>query len=209
MKKWKERFNLLKELWKDKKKRSWILLGCYFVFFIFLGIGFRTTPINNDYEVEESKPGYQLSTIISNLESLTRKDYQYELSINNIHEISGKIENGTNSFIYQGIDYIIIYEKIYSNINYQLELVQSVINTFVPIEKLTLNNVISSIKQGTFKYEQVNNNSFEIVYEVNGSYFVSAGELENIEIKLIGENEKVTKIIINYLTDNYELKIKE
>lgn len=206
MKNIKEFFTLLKELWANKRWRSWILLGCYIVFFIFLSILFRTSSTSS--EIEETNE-HNINVVFTNLETISKEDYQYQLIINYQNVLNGKVINGTNSFVYQGIEYLIIYDKIYSNQDYQLMLTENLFDTLIPIEKINLTNIVSCLKEGTLVYDNVITNGFESMYYIDSNRFVETDQTNKISVTLTGKEEQVEKIEINYLTDNCQLIIKE
>ena len=166
---------------------------------------FRSFETVNSNELEN----IQISTVISNLEKLAKQDCRYHLTINKNYDLEGKIVAGTNSIIYQGMEYINIYNKLYSNQDYQLVLVENILESNIKLEYLTLENIYSLIKDLNPDKKEVYSSDFELVYYVYDSKLVTLEQLENVEIKIIGNNKKITKIEMNYLTDNYMFIIKE
>lgn len=207
MKKIKEKINKFKEIWANQRYRSFILLGFYFVFFLVLSIGFRTS--KSLVDLDETNQSFDSKTIVTNLENFVKQDYEYQIQINDQYEIFGKVENGINSFFYQDKQYTIIYKKLYINENETLNLVSSFLNVTLNIEDIMVDRIIEKIKQGTLSNSKQIDNEFELLYYIDSFDVSSNGEIGAMEIKLKGINEFVEQIEVKIKNDTYIIKIKE
>jgi len=79
MKDVKEYLNLFKELWKNKRYRSLIILGFYFIFIMFIVMGLKSTPSIPKVE-EPVKTSY---------ESMNNYEYTYTITSNEVINIEG------------------------------------------------------------------------------------------------------------------------
>ena len=207
MKKIKEKINKFKEIWANQRYRSFILLGFYFVFFLVLSIGFRTS--KSLVDLDETNQSFDSKTIVTNLENFVKQDYEYQIQINEQYEIFGKVENGINSFFYQDKQYTIIYKKLYINENETLNLVSSFLDVTLNIEDIMVDRIIEKIKQGTLSNSKQIDNEFELLYYIDSFDVSSNGEIGAMEIKLKGINEFVEQIEVKIKNDTYIIKIKE
>lgn len=194
----------IKEIWVNKKYRSLIMLGIYFIFFVFLGIAFRTTPTNN----LEGEYTHDISVLLSEFEDYLNNDYQYKLVINNTNILIFNIKNGVNSFVYQNEDYMIINNSIYRSEGNNLVLVEQFLNTSISLEYLTLDNILSNIKNVEPIYDNELNNGFETLYNVELNNLVTVEECDDkVQIKLNGDDGQIEEFEIQYLLDSYVIKI--
>lgn len=204
----------LKEKWSNKRNRSWILLCAYFIFFMILGVMIRTAPSSLEDELT-NKPDsniqhneeqeHDISQVIKNLEILSKYDYHYKLYYDE-EVLEGSVTNGTNSFVYQEQEYVFLYDKIYKNNNLNLEAVDYFLDSIIPIEKITISNILESIKDADFEYDYKKENGFQTLYYISGERFIDYPEEEMI-LQITGVNEIINKIEINYQGNYYILEI--
>ena len=212
MKKLKEKIDnnqtiqFIKKAWSNKKSRSWIGLSLYFIFLILLSIMIRSSNSTDLITPPELEKKSDISTIVLNLENTSRSDYQYKISINN-EEIFGKKQNGTNSFTYSGYNYIYIYDKVYLDNSLNLELVTNLLNSHIPIEYITIDNILNSIKNKDYRYDSIINLDFNLYYDISTLDFLKVSTDDKISICLVGSDNVTNKIIISYMNNNYILEI--
>lgn len=213
MKKLKEKFNnnekikLIKELWSNKKTRAWVWLGAYFIFFLVLSILMRMDPVSDapatSSEIDNKS---DISTIILNLENLSKSNYQYKLLINS-EELNGKVENGTNSFIYAEQEYVFVYNKLYLNKELDLELVENFLNSEIPVAFINLEYILKSINDIQYEIDSTINQDYEVIYRILASDFLNSINEDKLSLKLIGRDNVTNKIVISYKDNNYILEI--
>lgn len=204
-----EKVKKFKELWANPKYRSLILLGMYFVFFIGLGIMFRTSsPVDNN--INNVNNTYNINDILTNLATTLREDYQYSIQINNITLIKGNVNNNTNSFSYENEEYLIINNNIYKKELNNLILVDKLLNTSIDINYLTLENILNNIENVEPIDKQLENN-FYFKYNVNLSRFINSSYQSDDIIKIMvnGKKDKVSDIKITNQFDSYIIKVIE
>lgn len=206
MKKIKEYFIIIKQLWSNKKTRAWIGLGFYFIFFLILAVLMRISPGSKEpaTSTEYTKTS-DIKTIISNLEDLSRKDYNYKIVIADI-EVIGTVVNGTNSFDYLGNNYIFVCDKIYKRVDSNLELVDNLLNTGIPINLITIDKILNCLQNLDYRYDSYINSNFEVIYDVQSSKMAS-DLLDTMTVKLYGKDNVTNKIVISYQNNDYVLNI--
>lgn len=213
MKKLKERLNnsaivqFIKKTWSNKKTRSWIGLGVYFIFFLILGILIR----NSNSEISpgtssEIKKQSDISTIILNLETISKSDYNYKILLQD-EEITVQVKNGTKSFEYNGYKYIFVYDKLYLDNDFNLELISNLLDSNIPIEYITIDNILNCINDSSYKANSTINLDFNVYYDVSSSKFLKVDSVSNIEIEILGSDNITKKIVINYGNQDYILEI--
>lgn len=213
MKKLKEKFAnnekviWIKKMWDNKRYRSLFFLGCYFVFFIFLGIGFRTTPNVSDGPSEPTTPSYDATTIMDFFKQKSVQDYDYQMVINNI-VIDGSVKNGTNSFLYEDNQYIIVYDKLYRNQDGNLLYEENFLGMLLPVSEITISNISNILEHQEPVTENITEEKYELLYQVSSFEFIEE-ENNMVAIKISGQKGMVDKVEITYQTDIYILEIKE
>lgn len=202
-----EKVQFVSELWKNKKTRTWVWIGIYFIFFVFLGVSMRmTVPVSEVDESKEPEQNYNIESIILSLEDTSKNDYHYILYVDD-EEILGEVLNGANSFDYQGYNYMFVYGKLYLNNDSNLELVEKFWDKNIPVQCLTIDNILNNIKNKEYKEDTFIGPMFKIVYEVSTNEFMNE-DIENfLEIVFIGEDNIVQKIEINYDNQSYILEL--
>lgn len=206
MKKIKEYFIIIKQLWSNKKTRAWIGLVFYFIFFLILAVFMRISPGSKEpvTSTEYTKTS-DIKTIISNLEDLSRKDYNYKIVIADI-EVIGTVVNGTNSFDYLGNNYIFVYDKIYKRVDSNLELIDNLLNTEIPINLITIDKILNCLQNLDYRYDSYINSNFEVIYDMQSSKMAS-DLLDTMTVKLYGKDNVTNKIVISYQNNDYVLNI--
>ena len=206
MKKIKEYFIIIKQLWSNKKTRAWIGLVFYFIFFLILAVLMRISPGSKEPATStEYIKTSDIKTIMSNLEDLSRKDYNYKIVIADI-EVIGTVVNGTNSFDYLGNNYIFVYDKIYKRVDSNLELIDNLLNTEIPINLITIDKILNCLQNLDYRYDSYINSNFEVIYDVQSSKMAS-DLLDTMTVKLYGKDNVTNKIVISYQNNDYVLNI--
>jgi len=184
MKKLKEIFEFIKEKLRNPRTRAATILGIYFIFFIFIFIGLRTTPNNSqsnngtnviNYDIVQTNYNYKHEIEISTTDNTLR----YLISGSNINEQeTQKIEfynNQTNKYE-ETNEYQFINEKLL-DLNIIIDYVNNIESEFS-----------TEYKDGT----------------IQKNYLVPITKIDetidsqlNIEINIYEKNGFITKIIID------------
>ena len=202
-----EKVQFIKELWANKKTRSLVWLGLYLIFFIFLGVIMRSTTTEDGSVTPSESDIFSVENVFSNLENTSRENYNYTLLVGE-EELVGSVLNGTNSFIYQGNHYIFVYTNLYLQTEENLELVDNFLNSAIPIRYLTLDYILDALNEKDYKTKNVTETEFSVKYNLSTSEFMNDSMDRTIEIVLMGENNVVDKIKINY-QEGYILELIE
>lgn len=206
-------FILIKSLWDNKRSRSILWLGLYFIFFFVI-----ITSLRNDYNsYKEQSPSLEsyADTVLTEIGTL--EQYSYELLLNGENIINGKIKNNSNTFVYNGKDYIIVGDNVYLEKNSDLIKVDLTIieEMIIPLNKIIINNIKQYIKDLVPIEAVAKDDILEIKYEVSlnkildlseGTFnmiFYKKDNIEKIEIDL---SDYAVRNNLNY--DKYIIEIK-
>lgn len=216
----KQFFGALKEAWKDKKKRAFISLGLWFLFFI-LVIACSGRASSDMYSGDARNNENKKSNLVSDGSSVDKfkntKNYEYESTIEIVlnnktynYGIKGTFYDNKYYFSYNNINYFINNNKIYvvDELNKTLTLYKdsnpnSIFNLYniLFMTKDSLHNIIinseeynkTTYKDGTNIIEYVYKDYKERIIRINNT------EKENIINKMVLDYN-------NYYTDrNYQL----
>lgn len=203
----KEKIKLFMEVWKDKKKRAFISLGLWFLFFaLIIGLSGRGT--NNIYESENNSSSNNLnSNMVSDGSSLKKfkemKNYEYSetIEITKNNQTVNYIINGTyfdNKYYFSidNVNYYINNEKIY--LVDELNKTLTLYNSDNPNDLLNLFNVLYTTKDNLYvlidsseEYNKITykdgTNTIEYVYKdyKNRVIRINNSENENIIKKIV------------------------
>lgn len=201
-----EKIIFIKNLWSNKKTRSLIWLGGYFIFFLLLSIFMRMSPASPSStpisSTEENK--CNPSVVMDNLNNLSKSSYSYDIMVNN-ELVSVKIDYGFNTFTYGTDEYVFMYNKLYKNSSDGLEVVDNLLNSNIPIEKLVLSNIVTYLNNINYNNNSIIDINYELDYEVPIDR-IFTDELGYFNIKLIGNNNVTDKIVVDYKDEEYILK---
>lgn len=199
----------IKKLWNNKRYRSLLVLGLYFIFFFIIIIGLRSN-YRSIEDTESNNTSFSFEMIKESYNNL--RDYSYEIFVNDESLINGKLENGINNFTYVNEQYTIINNTLYKSKNDDLKKVNIKDDEIVLsiIDKIMLNNLVDYI----YNLNQngiINDNSFKLDFEIPSNYF--GLEIEKIiNVSILGESKnKIDKVIVdlsNYKNENYVITMK-
>lgn len=200
-----EKIIFLKKLWANKKFRAWLWLGIYFVFFLVISILLRmSSGVSSPDTNTESK--YDITTIIENLNNISKSDYNYKILIGD-EELVGSVNKGVNSFNYKNNTYIFIYDKLYLQTDSNLELINNLFLTDIPVENITIDNVINYISDLQYTSDSVIKDNFDVIYNIPISKILADSGSNYVILRLIGNNNITSKVIISYNNSDYILNI--
>ena len=183
---------IIKELWKNPKYRSLIILGIYIIFFalIITILGVRDNSSSNDSNVIYTDS-------LKNLYNMTDYEYEYRIKYQNSNDVTyniieGRKENGEDKFtLNQSINYTIVNDNLYvedGNIN----------NLDIDIIKLQPKYLYNYLQDSNYN---VISNGEEMIkeYVVNNINLLNTeiGNINEINIKTYEENNKINKIEID------------
>lgn len=214
-KKTKEKINnnqyviLFKKLWDNKRYRSILILGLYFIFF-WVVISATRTNYQNMEKYNEENNNQEVVTIVEKMASWNnyKDDFNYNILVND--ELIGQISivGGIINLDVDDNSYIIINNTIYKNKNDDLKKVDKIddLEISIPILKLNIENIMTYIKDiEDYSYEED-----RIKYQIPITYFIDIEEEldEKILVEVIG-NDNLEKIIIHNDLEIITLEIKE
>lgn len=211
MKKVKEYIQIIKKLRANKKTRAWLGMGFYFIFIFILALIIRTSS-NINYESDSSAGSpteetqkTDIELILSNLQELSKENYEYRISIDN-EEIVGSLKNGINSFLYNEDEYLIIYDEVYKKNSGNLELINNFIDDIgFYKEFLNIDNIVLYLDELDNSTYGALENTFEVTYKVKAYQILDFFDNNQVMFKLRGEDNKINEIEINYDDVNYVL----
>lgn len=200
----KEYLKKLKELKKNSKKKSTILLIIYMIFFIFVFVYIRSHSYANNSNLIDKKENIN-QDVISNYE------YSYEFLVNNdIININGIYIDNKEMFELDNIKYYIQDNKVYLNneideITLDYPLIYLNYNSFKDFIKKYAYESKTEYKDKNIKYEYKINND-EIA-----KYFNDEVYNQGISNIIVYENNYIYKIEIDlssyYNVNNYKIII--
>lgn len=200
---------ILKEAWKDPRKKAIIKLGLYVAFFALMfaiaGIG-SSNNVPNVIEQEEKKEIYN--------------NYSFIVSLNNQPIINGVFDNNVITYNYSNQIYKLENGLLYQVINNELVNIN---NNHIKLDKLMLNKIDNYIEKSTEIYKtNYNDGKEKIGYEININDFSNLYENkekigeEKIQISITYLENKIIEIeydltnyynmgsyILNFIFDNF------
>lgn len=188
----KSTWGIIKELWKNPKHRSLIILGGYIIFFVLI---FSILGVRDDSSSKDSNVIY--SDSLKNLYNMTDYEYEYRIKYQNSNGVTyniieGKKENSEDKFtLNDSINYTIVNDNLYiedGNIN----------NLDIDIIKLQPKYLYNYLQDSN--YNVISNGEETIKeYIINNINFLNAeiNNLNEINIKTYEENNKINKIEID------------
>lgn len=196
MKKIKETFKIIRELWKHPKYHALIMLGFYFIFFFILSIMIRTS---KNREVTEPK-------IVNTLDNYTMMtSYEYDVNI---------LLNDTDKVSLEGIKYKEINEfedtitknKYYFLDNQIMDKTTSEeikdARFFINLNSITVNNLVNILKNNKETKElKYNDGAIKKEYIINNITF-SDCFIETLNIETNEKNNYISNIKLNFIYNN-------
>ncbi len=196
MKKIKETFKIIRELWKHPKYHALIMLGFYFLFFFILSIMIRTS---KNREVTEPK-------IVNTLDNYTMMtSYEYDVNI---------LLNDTDKVSLEGIKYKEINEfedtitknKYYFLDNQIMDKTTSEeikdARFFINLNSITVNNLVNILKNNKETKElKYNDGAIKKEYIINNITF-SDCFIETFNIETNEKNNYISNIKLNFIYNN-------
>lgn len=196
MKKIKETFKIIRELWKHPKYHALIMLGFYFLFFFILSIMIRTS---KNREVTEPK-------IVNTLDNYTMMtSYEYDVNI---------LLNDTDKVSLEGIKYKEINEfedtitknKYYFLDNQIMDKTTSEeikdARFFINLNSITVNNLVNILKNNKETKElKYNDGAIKKEYIINNITF-SDCFIETLNIETNEKNNYISNIKLNFIYNN-------
>lgn len=175
MKKIKE----LRELFKDKKKKSLVMLGFYFIFFIFVFVFIAIG--------KSSKSNVSLESTEQNQDLITNYEYVYKIDNNGIiTNVFGTYKDSIDTFNYNGLNYTKKEGIIYLNDQ--------------PIDNIDFNVDI-------YKYEKIQelieNSDSKTTYKEDKKVVYTIGATKYFSDNCIGENCELSQVYITIEQDKY------
>ena len=99
-----------------------------------------------------------------------------------------------------------MYDKIYKREDSNLELVDNLLNTEIPINLITIDKILNCLQNLDYRYDSYINSNFEVIYDVQSSKMAS-DLLDTMTVKLYGKDNITNKIVISYQNNDYVLNI--
>ena len=203
-----ETFIFIKKLWDNKRWRSILLLGLYFVFFFLIIVALRDSYNDQNVLVDTPEKTINLSDIIKKHYDNLNK-YSYTISINDKKIIEGNIQDTFNSFYYNNRSYTIILDNIYLENNNDLKKVDINKNSkvIVPIELLMPNKILDYIINLNPIYEEGKDN-YKLIYEILNNYFNIENDYKfNVTISGDDNIREISLDLSEYAGDDYIIEI--
>lgn len=173
-------YKKLKEFVSDKHNRALVIMGLYLIFFIFMGVFFRT--YTGDKKIENNT-----KTPIQVFSELSNYEYSYDYKVDdNLTSISGKVYKNTNYMTMDNVDYYIS-DKSYQIIDdgfKEIELnklfciTPSMIYNYVLTGKVVAKNEDYETNTTTTKYSIYLSKLDETI--TNGIFYVTVYETSNV-----------------------------
>lgn len=209
-KKTKEKINqnqyiaFIKKMWANKKYRSLLILILYFIFFFIVITGLRTAYQDND----TTNNYFSFDKVKAEYNNLT--NYSYEFFVNEESIIVGNLDNNINNFIYNNKNYTIINDVMYEEDEDSLKKVDLTDENliFAMFDKLMLDDLVSHISTLN-KSGVINENSFELDFEVSNTYFLTEEE-GLVKVNILGNTmNKIDEVVVDLTSEkNEEFVIK-
>lgn len=210
-----EALSLIKTIYNNKRYRSLLWMGLYFIFFAIIIVSLRS----NYSEISNTdQSNYPNNNVGLNVEETLGKlnNYSYEILLNDEEIITGSYKNGTNTFILDDKNYLIVADNVYLENEMTLTKVDLTETTdlIIPINKITLNKLkeyiddIEPIKENSDDVSQIKYNlRLNTILDIEDGYFelVFYGR-DTIDYINIDLTDYVTTDNLEY--ENYILTIK-
>ena len=198
----------IKKIWGNKRYRSILFLGLYFVFFFIIITNLKEGYNNNQKQID-NKENIVIGDILrKQYNELGR--YNYIISINNDEIITGSIDDSYNEFSYNNHDYMIIFNDIYLKNDDDLKKININRNSKVkvPIESLMPDKIISYVINQEPTYEG-GKEIYKIIYSIPGTYFGIDDEYE-FDVTINGDSKirEVELDLTGYVNEDYVIKIE-
>lgn len=186
----KEKFQYLKEAWKDGRKRSIIKLSLYLIFFMLV---IATIKGNNNVNLTED-----------NKKTFGERYYSFVISNNGNEIIKGIFNNNIIEYSYNNQIYSINEGMTFQIVNNELINVN---NHQIHIDRLLLNNLDDYINESTEMYKtEFNDSRIKKGYEINVEDF--AYLYDNKEISNINKmNFNVTSLDNKVIEIEYDMSL--
>lgn len=175
----KEYWEIIKEAWKDSRKRAIIKLGLYFIFFIIVIAMIR---VNNSVPIINNKE-----------EQITYNNYSFKLNYNGNELLNGTYDEGVVKYIYQNQIYYLKDGMSYQMIDNNLV---NVVTNHVHVNRLMIDILDSYIDESEELYKtEFKDGRIKKAYEIKIQDF--AYLYDNKEIT----DENKVNIIVTYLDE--------
>ncbi len=196
-------FNQLKEIWKNPRGRSIIMLVLYFFFFLFIIIGLR-----NGHKVDNTEKKDTTSDLDYSIEKIKNSNYHYKYLVdynNNLVLYEGDKNNNkelfTKKFNNLEENYYNYQEKYYKNIN---GVWSKTDNPYLYSEYLDFTNLEKILTSATYDSKtEYNNGSKLYTYDISTTTLVKIINKEDIDIA-----DNPNKIIVTTNEDNEATKFE-
>ena len=196
-------FNQLKEIWKNPRGRSIIMLVLYFFFFLFIIIGLR-----NGHKVDNTEKKDTTSDLDYSIEKIKNSNYHYKYLVdynNNLVLYEGDKNNNkelfTKKFNNLEENYYNYQEKYYKNIN---SVWSKTDNPYLYSEYLDFTNLEKILTRATYDSKtEYNNGSKLYTYDISTTTLVKIINKEDIDIA-----DNPNKIIVTTNEDNEATKFE-
>lgn len=175
----KEYWEIIKEAWKDSRKRALIKLGLYFIFFIIVIAMIR---VNNSAPIINNKE-----------EQVTYNNYSFKLNYNGNELLNGIYDEGVVKYIYQDQTYYLKDGMSYQMIDNNLV---NVVTNHIRVNRLMIDILDSYIDESEELYKtEFKDGRIKKAYEIKIQDF--AYLYDNKEIT----DENKINIIVTYLDE--------
>lgn len=204
-----ENFILMKKLWDNKRYRSLLILGLYFVFFFVV-----ISALRNGYQANENMDNNKTNNNFVSAETIKEhynnlKDFSYRVLLNNELLIEGNVKDSINNFSYKKQEYTIILDNIYEKDDEDLKKIESLDSEelIIPINKIMINNIINYVMDIEITKE-LNNDGYEVYYDIPLSYFlIDEDGFAKVCVSGHEQIEKVTIDLTDYKKEIYSISI--
>lgn len=201
-------FTLMKNLWGNKRYRSILYLGLYFIFFSIIIINLRSNYKDDQNYVEVKEDNVVLTEVIKNQYN-ELGNYDYTISINDIELLHGNVDDNFNNFSYNNQDYVIISDNVYLQNNDDLKKVSinENSNLLVPINLLMPNRILDYIINLT-PIDEDGNDVYKIIYEMDNDYFDIDGDYK-VQVSINGDSKirDINLDLSEYANEDYIIRI--
>lgn len=203
-----ETFLFIRGLWDNKRYRSILFLGLYFIFFFLIISTLRDNYRDNQDLVDTQEETIVLSEVVKKQYN-ELNSYNYTININDKQTIQGNIESTFNSFSYNNRNYTIILDNVYLENNNDLKKVDINKNSkvIVPIELLMPNKILDYIVDLT-PIEEIGEDNYKLTYQILSDYF-GIDDTHSFNVFISGDS-KIREIILDlseYANEDYIVKI--
>ena len=196
-------FNQLKEIWKNPRGRSIIMLVLYFFFFLFIIMGLR-----NGHKVDNTEKKDTTSDLDYSIEKIKKSNYHYKYLVdynNNLVLYEGDKNNDkelfTKKFNNLEENYYNYQEKYYKNIN---GVWSKTDNPYLYSEYLDFTNLEKILNSATYDSKtEYNNGSKLYTYDISTTTLVKIINKEDIDIA-----DNPNKIIVTTNKNNEATKFE-